>query len=41
VFALMLFMLGYMIWDRRKALNPIRLDVELLKREIVHNAGIL
>jgi len=33
VFALMLFMLGYMIWDRRTALNPIRMDVEQLKRE--------
>lgn len=33
LFALMLFMLGYMIWDRRTALNPIRLDVEQLKRE--------
>jgi predicted RNase H-like nuclease (RuvC/YqgF family) len=33
LFALMLFMLGYMIWDRRTALNPIRMDVEQLKRE--------
>jgi hypothetical protein len=33
IFALMLFMLGYLIWDRRTALNPVRMDVEQLKRE--------
>ncbi len=33
IFALLLFMLGYLIWDRRTALNPVRMDVELLKRE--------
>jgi len=26
--SLMIFMMGYMIWDRRTALNPIREKVE-------------
>ncbi len=31
--ALLLVLLGYMIWDRRTALNPVRDDVVKLKSE--------
>lgn len=33
IIALIIFMLGYMIWDRRTALDPVKTDVEVLKRE--------
>lgn len=33
IIALIIFMLGYMIWDRRTALDPVKTDVEILKRE--------
>lgn len=41
IFALLLFMLGYMIWDRRTALNPVRMDVDQLKRENENLKSIL
>ncbi|OQX79206.1 MAG: hypothetical protein B6D64_05225 [Bacteroidetes bacterium 4484_276] len=30
MFSLFLFMLGYMIWDRRTALNPVRIKTETI-----------
>ena len=33
IIALIIFMLGYMIWDRRTAVTPVRDDVEKLKAE--------
>jgi len=33
IIALIIFMLGFIIWDRRTALDPVKADVEVLKRE--------
>ncbi len=33
LFSLMIFMLGFIIWDRRTTLAPVKLDLEELKRE--------
>jgi hypothetical protein len=33
IIALIIFMLGFIIWDRRTALDPVKTDVEVLKRE--------
>lgn len=33
IIALIIFMLGFVIWDRRTALNPVRTDIEILKSE--------
>lgn len=33
LFALMIFLLGFMIWDRRTTLAPVKSEIELLKRE--------
>ena len=30
MFSLFLFMFGYMIWDRRSALNPVRIKTEII-----------
>ena len=30
MFSLFLFMMGYMIWDRRTALNPVRIKTETI-----------
>lgn len=33
VVALIIFMLGFIIWDRRTTLAPVKVDIEALKRE--------
>lgn len=33
LFALMIFLLGFMIWDRRTTLAPVKSEIEILKRE--------
>ncbi len=33
LFSLMIFMLGFIIWDRRTTLAPVKLDLQVLKQE--------
>jgi len=33
LFSLMIFMLGFIIWDRRTTLAPVKLDLQVLKKE--------